>query len=57
MDIEKERELFHAWARDNIGQCSFAGKHIRNGEWFYEHNWVRKAWECWLYRAGLAFAT
>lgn len=41
------RDEFEQWARKNVGQPSFAGKHIRGGGWSYNHNIMQLCWECW----------
>ena len=42
-----ERRAFEAWARDNVGQPSFAGKHVRDGAWSYNHNFMDAHWRAW----------
>ena len=42
-----ERKAFEAWARDNVGQPSFAGKHVRDGAWSYNHNFMDAHWRAW----------
>lgn len=47
-----DRESFETWARNAVPQFSAAGKHIRGGEWSYNHNIVEIMWQCW--RAAIA---
>ena len=45
--ITIERERFEAWARDNVSQPSFSGKHVRGGKWSYNHNFIDAHWRAW----------
>ncbi|MBH2008345.1 MAG: hypothetical protein I8H71_01460 [Xanthomonadaceae bacterium] len=38
---------FEIWARDNISQPRFSGRHVREGAWAYDHHIVDLAWRCW----------
>jgi len=42
-----EQERFERWARDNVGQPSFAGYHGTLGRWIYHHNFMNMCWSCW----------
>ena len=42
-----EQERFERWARDNVGQPSFAGYHGTLGRWIYHHNFMNMCWRCW----------
>jgi len=54
MDKMQDTAAFEAWAAENVGQPSFAGKFVRDGRWSYNHNFIDAHWRCW--QAALAFA-